>query len=226
MKIALIGLDGSGKSANIDIMKQDKDYSNFKFLWVRWQPSITVFLYKLKHRNDSVGERKSNHQAQKKYDSLNKSYMHKKKIKNTVFGLPFVRRLWMAFAIKDYKRQFYKKTKNYDLENDRIIFDRYFLDLFVDQGINFNYTPEQILKEIQKYKDKFPIIDKTIYIRVSPKVCYQRKDDIPNMEYLEYRYKIYEYLAKELLWTIVDGEKDLATVNSGIKNNILGLEER
>ena len=32
-RIALIGLDGSGKSANIDKMKQDPDYSRYKFVW-------------------------------------------------------------------------------------------------------------------------------------------------------------------------------------------------
>lgn len=220
MKIALIGLDGSGKSANIDIMKGDKEYSNFNFLWVRWQPSITVFIYKLKHKNDTVGERKHDSQAKKKYESLNKSYTFKKKIKNAVFSIPFIRKLWMTFAIKDYRRQFYKKTKNYDLENGEIIFDRYYLDLFVDQGINFKYSPERIFKEIKKYQNKFPVIDKTIYIRVSPKVCYERKDDIPNMEYLEYRYKIYEYLSDILNWTVIDGERDLNTVNSNIKRRI------
>ena len=57
MKIALIGLDGSGKSANINLMKSDPEYKGFEFLWVRWQPSITVMFYKIRHRNDTVGAR-------------------------------------------------------------------------------------------------------------------------------------------------------------------------
>ena len=38
-RVALIGLDGSGKSANIEKMKRDSDYSDYNFLWVRWKPT-------------------------------------------------------------------------------------------------------------------------------------------------------------------------------------------
>ena len=222
MKVALIGLDGSGKSANIDIMKNDKDYSNFKFLWVRWQPALVVFLHTIKKPNKNVGARNTSEESQKKYDTQNKKYMKKKRIKNFVFKVSLIKKMWMSFAIKDYRRQFNKKTKEYDLENDDIVFDRYYLDLFIDQGINFKYSPEQIGEEIKKYRNKFPNIDKTIYIRVSPEVCYARKDDIPNMEYLEYRYRIYEYLSKELNWKVIDGGNSLKDVNADIKKYILG----
>lgn len=39
-RVALIGLDGSGKSANIEKMKRDSDYSDYNFLWVRWKPTL------------------------------------------------------------------------------------------------------------------------------------------------------------------------------------------
>lgn len=39
-RVALIGLDGSGKSANIEKMKLDSDYSDYNFLWVRWKPTL------------------------------------------------------------------------------------------------------------------------------------------------------------------------------------------
>ena len=70
MKIALIGLDGSGKSANINLMKSDLEYKGFEFLWVRWQPSITVMLYKIRHRNDTVGARNNSESGKKKQKTL------------------------------------------------------------------------------------------------------------------------------------------------------------
>ena len=70
MKIALIGLDGSGKSANINLMKSDPEYKGFEFLWVRWQPSITVMLYKIRHRNDTVGARNNSESVKKKQKTL------------------------------------------------------------------------------------------------------------------------------------------------------------
>jgi len=52
-RIALIGLDGSGKSANIDKMKLDSDYSDYKFVWVRWKPTLLKPAYLLMEKKVS-----------------------------------------------------------------------------------------------------------------------------------------------------------------------------
>ena len=85
------------------------------------------------------------------------------------------RKLWFFYAIGDYKRQFHNKTQQLIANGSNIIFDRYYLDLFIDQGINFGYSPEKIFQEIEKYKAEFPVMDKIIYIKVSPDVCFARK---------------------------------------------------
>ena len=220
MKIALIGLDGSGKSANINLMKKDDDYKDFEFLWVRWQPSITILLYKIKHRNDVTGVRKNDLNGQKKQTKLNAEYSKKSAIKSKLFKTRLVRKIWMSYAIKDYKKQFIEKTKG-AIEGDRnIVFDRYYLDLFIDQGINFGYTPKEVYSEILKYKKSFPVMDKVIYINVSPEVCFARKDDIPSMDYLEKRFNIYKYIGKCENWIVIDGEQELEKVYSDIKTAI------
>lgn len=221
MKIALIGLDGSGKSANINLMKSDPEYKRFEFLWVRWQPSITVMLYKIRHRNDTVGARNNSESGKKKQKTLERNYQRKKGIKKILFGMGITRKLWFFYAIGDYKRQFHNKTQQLIANGSNIIFDRYYLDLFIDQGINFGYSPEKIFQEIEKYKAEFPVMDKIIYIKVSPDVCFARKDDIPNMEYLSRRYEIYEYIAKKQNWYVIDGEKELPVVYDNIKSIIL-----
>lgn len=221
MKIALIGLDGSGKSANINLMKSDPEYKGFEFLWVRWQPSITVMFYKIRHRNDTVGARNNSESGKKKQKTLEGKYQRKKGIKKILFGMGITRKLWFFYAIGDYKRQFHNKTQQLIANGSNIIFDRYYLDLFIDQGINFGYSPEKIFQEIEKYKAEFPVMDKIIYIKVSPDVCFARKDDIPNMEYLSRRYEIYEYIAKKQNWYVIDGEKELPVVYDNIKSIIL-----
>ena len=49
-RIALIGLDGSGKSANIERMKQDESYRDYHFVWVRWKPVLQRPAYWLLNR--------------------------------------------------------------------------------------------------------------------------------------------------------------------------------
>lgn len=216
--IALIGLDGSGKSANIDIMKKDGDYSDYNFLWVRWEPTLLKPLYSILNKKVKSSDEQKNVSEKQELDE---QYNKKSGLKEKLFKNPIVCSAWLSLALVDYYFQFKKKTSKYLKNQENIIFDRFYLDLFVDQGINFGYTPEKIEKKIEKYSFLFPKTDKFIYIRVSPEVCFSRKDDIPNMDYLEKRYDIYELLSKNENWITVDGEMPLEKVNSEIKSIIL-----
>ena len=50
-------------------------------------------------------------------------------------------------------------------------------------------------------------------------------NDIPNMDYLNRRYAVYECLSEEDNWIIVNGETTFSEVNSRIKGIILRLTE-
>lgn len=222
-RVALIGLDGSGKSANIEKMKQDSDYSDYSFVWVRWKPTLLKPAYmlmekKVTNKNKSIDK---NTQVDGKCGAmqakLNADYNTKSGLKGKIFGNPIMRGIWMFLALVDYFFQFHIKVLPYVLTGKNIIFDRFYLDLFVDQGINFGFSPEKISKEIHKYKFLFPQMDRYVYIRVSPETCYKRKNDIPNMDYLNKRYEIYEFLSKGNKWITVDGELPFEKVNSRIK---------
>lgn len=226
-RVALIGLDGSGKSANIEKMKQDSDYSDYSFVWVRWKPTLLKPAYmlmekKVTNKNKNIDK---NTQVDGKCGEmqakLNADYNTKSGLKGKIFGNPIMRGIWMFLALVDYFFQFHIKVLPYVLTGKNIIFDRFYLDLFVDQGINFGFSPEKISEEIQKYKFLFPQMDRYVYIRVSPETCYKRKNDIPNMDYLNKRYEIYEFLSKGNKWITVDGELRFEEVNSRIKEVVL-----
>lgn len=227
-RIALIGLDGSGKSANIDKMKQDSDYSQFKFVWVRWKPTLLKLAYILMEKKVSETNKDVDKHVQidgksgEKQVELDADYNAKSRLKEKIFRNPIARGIWISLALIDYFFQFHVKVLPLVLSGKDIIFDRFYLDLFVDQGINFGYSPEKIGQEIRKYRFLFPKIDSFVYICVSPETCYKRKNDIPNMDYLNKRYSIYEYLSKQKEWVAVDGELPLKEVNARIKDVILG----
>ena len=228
MRIALIGLDGSGKSANIDKMKLDSDYSDYSFVWVRWKPTLLKPAYLLMEKK--VSKKKQNMESNttdvdgkksEKQTELNTEYNVKSGLKERIFGNVIIRNTWMLLALLDYLFQFYIKVLPFIISGKNIIFDRCFLDLFVDQGINFGYKPEKIRNVIFKYSVLFPKIDRYIYIRVSPEICYKRKNDIPNLAYLNRRYEIYECLSNEKNWIKVDGELSFDEVNAQIQNVII-----
>lgn len=231
-RIALIGLDGSGKSTNISRMKGDHDYSQYQFVWVRWKPLLLKPTYWIMER--MLAKKKSANDGNAAFETINDDqrisqgkekneiYEEKTGLKSKIFKSTIVRTIWMSIALIDYYIQFYSKVIKSILRNEDIIFDRFYLDLFVDQGINFGYSPVQIEDEINKYQWLFPRIDRYIYIRVSPETCLKRKDDIPSIDYLLKRYTVYEHLSKGKKWVTVDGEKPIEDVYSNIKKLILG----
>ena len=214
-RIALIGLDGSGKSANLDLMKKDEFYKDYEFVWVRWKPCLLRPFYGIVNRKIKkkvIIQHSSNAEDSKEYE-----YEAKKSLKGKIFRNTIVCRIWMFLALIDYLFQFYRKTGRLLLNRKNIVFDRFYLDLFVDQGISFGYSPSKIVKQIQKYKHFFPNITQFIYIRVAPEICYSRKDDIPGRDYLQKRFEIYELLSHNSEWILIDGEQELKKVNETIK---------
>lgn len=210
--IAFLGIDGCGKSTVLKYLKDDSFYSNYVFLWVRWKPSLLKPFYKLIN--------KGNYEKSLSQDELNNEYNKKSNLKKKIFKSKIIRSVWMKLAYVDYRRSFKKKIKC--IKNSNIIFDRYYYDLFIDQGINFGYTPEQIYEYILKYKKKFLNLNNTIYIRVLPETSFSRKKDIPNLEYLYKRFEVYEFLAEKMNWTVIDGSIELKDEIELVKKNIEG----
>lgn len=225
-RYVLIGLDGSGKSANLNKMKQDPLFDGFQFAWVRWEPKLLRPLYRIIHKRTSKKPPSATNPAQTAHtpndtNELAERYSRTQQLKKRIFSSRLVARLWIAAALADYLIQFHLKYKQLEKGGGNIVFDRYYFDLFVDQGLNAGYTPERIAQDIGRYAFLFPKIKKVIYIRVDPAVCLARKNDIPDMDYLLRRYAVYELLSQTFGWLTVDGEKSLEEVYATIRSAIL-----
>lgn len=218
-RVALIGLDGSGKSANISRMKRDSTLSDYSFVWVRWEPKLLAPAYWLLNRRLKKGRVSSTESSPSRANETD--YECKRSLKQRIFQNRIICMIWLEIAKLDYFVQFYVKTASLLMGGKSIIFDRYYVDLFVDQGLNFGWSPQKISKIIRRNMCLFPNVHKTIYIRTSPETCFKRKDDVPNIEYLLKRYAVYERLCEDLGWFSVDGELPLDEVYSNIKERIL-----
>ena len=219
MRVALIGLDGSGKSANIELLRSDPAFSKCRFIWVRWKPLLLRPVYKLLDRHG----RKAMGQCGGVGKKEGADYAYRKGLKEKVFRSPVIRMIWMTFALIDYLIQFYAKSLGSLVTGRSIVFDRFYIDLFIDQGISFSYSPEKICSMIRGHRSMFPRLDRIIYIRVDPEICYERKDDIPDMEYLYKRFYVYEKLSNEQGWVTINGEEPLDKVYRSIKDTITKL---
>ena len=152
---------------------RNSDYSDYNFLWVRWKPTLLKPVYMLMEKK--VSDKNKNIKMNVQVDGkcgvkqaeLNADYNTKAGLKGKIFRNPIMRGTWMFFALVDYFFQFHIKTLSFILTGKNIIFDRFYLDLFVDQGINFGFSPDRISKEIQKYRFLFPRMDNYVY-RMKP----------------------------------------------------------
>ena len=224
-RYVLIGLDGSGKSANLNRMKQDPLFDGFRFAWVRWEPKLLLPMRRLLRKRAAMPapakDAKASDAAPNTADNAAAFYRRKLQLKKKIFSCPLVGKLWMGAALIDYLPQFYRKYNQMKRSDGNIIFDRYYFDLFVDQGLNIGYSPQRIADTIHRYRFLFPKATRVIYIRATPAVCFSRKEDIPDMDYLERRYAVYELLHQQNQWTAVDAEAPLEEVYRSIRTSIL-----
>ena len=227
-RAALIGLDGSGKSTNLEQMKQDEDFSGFVFAWMRWKPVLLAPFYRILNKKIAAGSSKTENTVfpeneKEEREALHGEFRKKKQLKKIIFRSRLVRSAWTLLAGIDYFIAFYARVGAALVRKKNIVFDRYYFDLYIDLGVNFGYSPEQILRSIRRRRFWYPSLRRVIYIRVRPEICYARKTDISSMEYLNKRYAVYELLSKEQNWLTVDGEQPLETVYAAVRTAALNL---
>lgn len=198
VRIALLGIDGSGKSTHLNRMKSDPIFADFDFIWLRYSPALLKPLYSLlkkKEKKEGVSGK------------LEEEYKERTGKKKKIFKSPFMRFLWRNLTLIDYFFQVRFKTLKARIKKKNIIFDRYYPDLFIDLGANFGYSPEKTVRYLKRKKHLFPKVDGYVYIRALPETCIARKDDIPSLKYLEDRFAVYEILKNDDDFFTVDGEK-------------------
>lgn len=110
----------------------------------------------------------------------------------------------------DYYFQVFLKVKIPLMMGKNIVCDRYVYDtLITDLAVDFNYSDRKIGQMLDTFFHLFPRPMLTFLLDVPEEIAYQRKNDIPSIEYLKERRKIYLEAAEEHGMVILDGGKKL-----------------
>jgi thymidylate kinase len=135
-------------------------------------------------------------------------------------------RIWPYLFTLDAVIYSVLKIKAQRMLGHAILCDRFIPDVIVD--LMCETKDHRLLKRLpgRILLSLIPKGSRLIIIDVAESTAYDRKHDIPNINYLKERRKIYLALAKALNIPVVDGEMGLADVHINILRLLgLGLEE-
>ena len=214
--VSFSGLDSSGKTTQIEMLKEylDKNEYKYKYLWMRggYTP-LFEFIKRLIRKIPS-----------EKIPPPGVSESHDRAFKNN-----FIRKVWLAIAFGDlvlfnavYIR--YLLYRNYI-----VLLDRNIWDTLVDFSINF--PAENVRKWLlwRILKGFSPKPDMAIFLTIPPKESIRRgeikKEPFPqSIEILSKRFEMYQVVLKESAINVLDGmsgkEEIFEEIVRGIKKII------
>lgn len=212
--ICFTGIDGSGKStiSNKLVETMNDNGFNFAYVYNRYTPFLLrpflyiggkLFLNKKDFFEDYVDYSNTKKDAAKDHTILSSMYQY--------------------FVVIDYFLQTTYKIKIPLMLGKNIICDRYIYDTVVtDLAVDFNYTEDKVLKVLNKILMIFPEPNKIFFIDVPEQVAFQRKDDVPSIDYLKDRVDFFRTVAKSHDFIKLDGTASVNDIMTKVKQNILG----
>lgn len=190
MRIAFSGIDGAGKSTQINLVQEEFLRNNEKaiVIWARggYTPRINWVKKILRKSNASTIPQaggKSNKRSQ-------------------AFQKPMVRKVWLTLAIIDLFILYGIQVRWLQIKNYHIIFDRFLEDTLMDFKLNF---PQENVKNwwIWKLLGSLVLSPSKHFVLLIPKEESQRRSILKNepfpdsAEVLDKRIKLYKKLIKD-----------------------------
>jgi thymidylate kinase len=211
--IALCGIDGTGKSTQASLLREQLSASGVptEVLWCRWDPVLARpaiwLLGRLSRRDRAESARPS---------ANDESVETRRALKGRLLSNPLIRRLWTGVMVLDYGLQVAPKLSRARRKADVVIVDRYRHDVLVDlsAGGEFVSTP-RILRWLLPEPDLIIVLD------VDEEVAFARKPDSPDITYLTQRRQLYRQLAQAPNAILLEASESTEAVSDSVFREIV-----
>lgn len=194
--VCVIGTDGSGKTTLCSRLAGEYASERVTQIWLGAEsmlmsPLRGLFRLLLRHK----GEGNTNTIDYKK-ELVEKQFMARR--------LRWLQPLYLFLVFADYLIQYHFKRFR-ARHSEILLLDRYFFDVCVNLAITLGWTEDELSGFLQRHFHHFGFPRVRCFVRVPPDISMQRKDDIPDIGYVETRLRYYERIARDFSFEILDG---------------------
>ncbi|MGB7533087.1 MAG: hypothetical protein WA977_08970 [Halobacteriota archaeon] len=214
MLICFIGIDGAGKStlAKTLIENMRKHGIKTEYIWCKFESSLLKLLIFIKNKL-FVQE-----------DDWKKNYEISREIKKNLFKKRFAYTLYGCFILFDYRFQIIRKIIIPLKRGRNLVCDRYIYDTVVDLAVDLGYSDEKVKNRISQLLDFAPKPDLVFLVDLPEDVAFSRKEDVPSVEFLCEKRRIYKKIGEEFEMIDLDGTESLQELNEEIEKEVIKLQ--
>ncbi len=209
--ICFIGIDGSGKTTLAEILADAMKRSGIKskYAWCGWRQFDSFLLRPFAAIMRGLLIRRESASVDRDISI--------ERVENR-FLFPILRYLMLL----DYLISVFPKVKIPLMRGQSIVSDRYIYDLIVESMINHKTRGNAVLNLLPKP-------DFTFLIDLPEEIAYERKTDIPSVDFLRQKRQLYldvatQRIDKEKL-LVIDGSEDIGRIEELICSRVASILE-
>lgn len=215
--ICFSGIDGSGKTTlakrTVDWLESEGVRS--RYIWNIFEPWLLAPFLKL---GRAVFLRKQN---------MFRDYSSYAQSRQRIFRVPGISSFFHFCFFGEYLVRFTVRVRFWQLRGRTVVCDRYVYDAVATHAANVGYSHDKVRSTINRLLRLMPKPDLVLFVDIPEELAWERKDDVPSIEFLQKRRKVYLQLVDEYAMEVIDGSRSLAELEEGIRervNRLLGIE--
>lgn len=183
--ICITGIDGAGKTTLVhSLVASLSNHHSSVYVYGRTYPILSRLLMSLGRA--TVLRKQNIWSDYSTYTSSKKRYMRN----------PALSRIYLLAVLLEYYIQIWLKLTPHYLFGRQVILDRYLYDTIInDIAVQLDYSPAQTMRAIELAFHFLPLPALTIFIDLPEEVAFSRKEDVPHVDYLKERRRLYLAMA-------------------------------